>query len=157
MPLSDSLRSDVCAVIEQLGADCEEISARKVGNREQITVVVDKDGGVDLDTVAEISSALSALLDDADGFDEPFVLEVTSPGVDRPLTLPRHWARARGRLVEVSLGDGTSLTGRITEADAESATVTVTTKGRSESLRIPYGDVVRAVVQVEFSKPGEER
>lgn len=157
MPLTETLRRDICAVIEQAGLDCEEISTRIVGNREQITVVIDKDGGVDLDSVADMSSALSNLLDNAAGFDAPFVLEVTSPGVDRPLTLPRHWSRARNRLVEVATHDGTSFTGRIIEADDEGARIDVTTKGRTDSVRVPYADVLRAVVQVEFSKPREER
>lgn len=157
MPLTETLRRDMCVVIEQAGLDCEEISTRTVGNREQITVVIDKDGGVDLDSVAEMSSALSSLLDDAAGFDEPFVLEVTSPGVDRPLTLPRHWSRARGRLVEVATHDGSSLTGRIIENDDDGARIDVTTKGRTDSVRVAYADVLRAVVQVEFSKPREER
>jgi len=166
MALSESLRTSVTAAVETLGLDCEDIVERTVGKRLNITVVVDKDGGVDLDTIADVSSAVSAVLDDAPGLDEPFVLEVTSPGVDRPLTHPRHWTRALNRLVEISVKEGSPtaadagvhspIRARITSVGDDHVSLRANTKGREYELTLPFADVEHAVVQVEFSKPGEE-
>lgn len=164
MALNESLRTSVSAAVESFGLDCEEVAERTVGKRLNVTVVVDKDGGVDLDTIAEVSTAVSAILDDAPGFDEPFVLEVTSPGVDRPLTHQRHWARNLNRLVDITLKEG-SLTAvgsdspiraRITSVEDDHVVVQGNVKGRAFELTLPLSDIERAVVQVEFNKPGEE-
>jgi len=92
-------------VVSATGHDLEDVNVTSAGRRSLVRVVVDADGGVDLDAVAEVSRVVSEALDaDAPGgpaFAGPYVLEVTSPGVDRPLTEPRHWRRAVGRLVQV--------------------------------------------------------
>jgi ribosome maturation factor RimP len=134
--------------------DLEAVSLKAAGRRTVVTVVVDADGGVDLDRVAEISRSISDALDaNPDLFPGAFVLEVTSPGVDRPLTLPQHWRRARTRLVNISLNNGELAAGRITESDAESVTIT---HDDGTTQVIELGDVRNAVVQVEFAARAEE-
>ena len=136
-------------VVVAAGLDLEDIAIEKVGRREKVSVIVDTDGGVSLDAIAEVSSALSAALDEAgDVASSSYVLEVSSPGVDRPLTLPRHWRRNTGRLVVIDLEDGSSITGRITGSD--DATVTLDVNGEAQQLAL--GQVQRAIVQVEFSR-----
>jgi ribosome maturation factor RimP len=94
-------------VIRAMDMDLEGIKVTTVGRRRLLRVVVDADGGVSLDDIALASRELSARLDGADQMGEmPYTLEVSSPGVDRPLTQPRHWRRAVGRLVVVPLADG---------------------------------------------------
>ena len=88
------------------GLDLEDVVVTPAGKRRLLRVVVDQDGGVDLDTVAGVSTAVSATLDESDAMGgAPYVLEVTSPGVDRPLTAPRHWRRNRDRLVKVATAE----------------------------------------------------
>jgi ribosome maturation factor RimP len=131
------------------GMDLEGVSVETVGRRQKLSVVVDADGGVDLDAVAELSTALSAALDEAASIGEsPFVLEVTSPGVDRPLQLPRHWRRAKDRLVAVELTDGESITGRVLSSDETSADLQVDGSVHT----VLFADVVRAIVQIEFDR-----
>ena len=87
---------------------------------------VDKDGGVTLDDVADATREVSRVLDDSDVMGEqPYTLEVTSRGVDKPLTLPRHWRRNQTRLVTATLADGTTITGRITSSDDAAACLDV--------------------------------
>jgi ribosome maturation factor RimP len=131
------------------GMDLEGVTVEKVGRRDKLSVVVDADGGVDLDAVAELSTALSAALDEDSSIGEsPYVLEVTSPGVDRPLQLPRHWRRAKDRLVAVELADGGSMTGRVLGSDETSAELEV----NGSVHTVPFVDVVRAIVQIEFDR-----
>lgn len=138
-------------IVEAVGLDLEEIKIRKAGSRSVVSVVVDKDGGVDLDTVAVVSRACSDALDENDPFgSQPYVLEVGSPGVDRPLTEPRHWRRARNRLVHVTFMDGSTTTGRIVEI----ADDRVQLLDDSGVRVVEFADVSKAVVQVEFNSSG---
>jgi ribosome maturation factor RimP len=89
-------------VVRAAGLDLESVRVGSAGRRRLLRVVVDADGGVDLDNIALVSREASARLDDTGAMGEaPYTLEVSSPGVDRPLTQPRHWRRAVGRLVRV--------------------------------------------------------
>jgi ribosome maturation factor RimP len=135
------------------GVDLEDVAVSRAGSRSLVRVVIDRDGGLDLDAVAEVSHAVSAALD-ADEAVMPgaFVLEVTTPGVDRPLTEPRHWRRARGRLVAVTRRSGGAVVGRVQSADEAGAVIAGTDLPGGE-LVIGYADVSRAVVQVEFNGP----
>lgn len=104
-------------IVQAAGYDLEDVSVTAAGRRNLVRVTVDHDGGIDLDAVAEVSRLVSDSLDEGgDGFAGPYVLEVSSPGVDRPLTEPRHWRRAQGRLVTVTVGER-SVTGRVVHAD----------------------------------------
>jgi ribosome maturation factor RimP len=140
--------------VETTGHDLEDLTVSPAGRRKVVRVVVDKDGGVTLDDIADVSRVVSDLLDQPEAealLAGAYTLEVTSPGVDRPLVQPRHWRRSAGRLVKAVLSDGT-VTGRVVEAD--DAQVTLDVDGAKRTLL--YGEVVRATVQVEFSRPGED-
>lgn len=121
----------------------------------RIMVIADGDNGLDLDTAATLSRSASALLDGLDAIQDQYVLEVSSPGVDRPLTSVKHFRRARGRKVHVVLSDGSTLTGRVGETGDDSVALVVRA-GRDWAVRdISLGDIVKAVVQVEFSPPNQ--
>lgn len=149
----------VTPVIEPLGYDLEEIAVRGPASRRDVTITVDRDGGASLDELAEVSRLLSEALDETDLFgDDPYHLEVSTPGVDRPLTLPRHWRRARGRRVSLERrgGDGTrTVLGRIGESDDESVTLVNNDKGRMSTTVVPLAEITRAVLEVDFTRPGE--
>jgi len=138
-------------VVQDQGYDLEALSVMAAGRRRLVKIVIDSDLGVDLDDVARISSEVSRALDDADAMGEtPYVLEVTSPGVDRPLTLERHWRRAASRLVKVTLTDGESVTGRVASTNETSATLV--NDDDATSVDIAFADVEKAVVQIEFNR-----
>lgn len=138
-------------VVAATGHDLEDVSVTSAGRRSLVRVVVDADGGVDLDAVADISHAVSDALDgDTPGgpaFAGPYVLEVSSPGVDRPLSEQRHWRRAVGRLVQVPVADKT-VTARIVETDDNGVTLDVEGSAR----QIAWDDLGRGRVQVEFNR-----
>lgn len=137
-------------VARDAGYDLEDFSVTTAGRRRVLRVVVDRDGGVDLDDVAELSRLASEALDASDVMGETaYVLEVGSPGVDRPLTAPRHWRRAAGRLVRVTLHAGGSIVGRVVTADDGGVGLEVDGVPR----RLPFDDIARGSVQVEFSRP----
>lgn len=147
--LSELVAPEVAAV----GYDLEDLTVTAAGKRSVVRVVVDKDGGVTLDDVADVSRTISDVLDGVDETDPgllgaTYVLEVSSPGVDRPLTEPRHWRRNVRRLVIATLREGEPLTGRVTAADDEAVTLDVDGTER----RLPYAEVVRGSVQVEFGR-----
>ena len=152
--VSAAVRSRLVELLEPVvagtGSDLEDISIRAAGRRSVVEVVVDRDGGVTLDDVAEIARVVSEALD-ADGVlgETPYTLEVGSRGVDRPLTLPRHWRRATGRLVTVALRGAGSVTGRVVAA--QDASVELDVGGTTRT--VAFADVTKAVVQVEFGKP----
>lgn len=144
-------------VVAATGYDLEDLSVTAAGRRSVVRILVDRDGGVTLDDVALVSRALGEALDAADeaepGLLGPsYVLEVSSPGVDRPLTAPRHWRRNVGRLVSATLHDGTVLTGRVGATDDAGCTLEVD----GGSRRLAYAEIGRGAVQVEFSRRPEE-
>lgn len=140
-------------VVSAAGLDLEDVVVRPAGRRLLVQVFVDKDGGVDLDDVARVSQDVSAKLDESDALgDGPYTLEVGSPGVDRPLTLPRHWRRAVGRLVAVTLSSGETFTGRLVALTGDDAQLDTDTGTRT----IAIAAVTRAVVEVEFNVPDLE-
>ncbi|WP_099040312.1 ribosome maturation factor RimP [Mycobacterium neglectum] len=139
------------------GYEIEDVIIDAAARPPRITVVADGDNGLDLDSAAALSRSASELLDRVDDTAAPYVLEVTSPGVDRPLTTEKHFRRARGRKVELTLSDGTQLTGRLGETGGGVVRLVVR-EGRGGKLAVrelPIGSVAKAVVQVEFSPPNE--
>src|ERR1700746_1476546 len=115
----DRIAGVIRPVIAAAGMDLESVRVTAAGRRRLLRVVVDSDRGVSLDDAAEVSRELSAALDTVAVMgDFPYTLEVSSPGVDRPLTDHRHWRRAVGRLVQVTAADSGSISGRIVAADA---------------------------------------
>jgi ribosome maturation factor RimP len=141
------LRELLEPVVTAAGYDLEDIEVTKAGRRSVLRVIVDSDDGVDLDEVADVSKAVSVALDEADpAGEQPYVLEVTSPGVDRPLTEPRHWRRNIGRKVTAG-----AVEGRIRDVTDDG--VVIEDKGQVETISfeaLPEGKVV-----VEFNRPSD--
>jgi ribosome maturation factor RimP len=137
------------------GYEIEDVVIDTRARPPRISVIADGDIALDLDTIAALSRSASALLDGLDGIRDRYVLEVSSPGVDRPLTSAKHFRRARGRKVELALSDGSQLTGRVGET-REDTIALVVREGREWAVRqIPLVEIVKAVVQVEFSQPAQ--
>jgi ribosome maturation factor RimP len=152
---SERLRELLEPLVTSQGLDLEEISVTSVGRKRVLSVVVDADSGVDLDTVAEVSRALSARLDETDAMGEgEYTLEVGTPGAERLLTQHRHYVRATGRLVRFQLTGGGELVARILKVDDDGLDVEVPgVKGRRPtSRRLDFPEIDRARVQVEFNR-----
>jgi ribosome maturation factor RimP len=155
---SDRVRALLEPVVDGAGLVLEGVTVTPAGKRRVLRVVVDlpddAQGSVDLDAVADVSRAVSDALDASDVLGgSPYVLEVTSPGVDRPLTERRHWSRARGRLVTAeTVVDGAAgqVTGRVTAVDDEG----VTFAGEDGETSVPWTTLRSGRVQVEFNRPG---
>ena len=137
-------------VVTAAGLDLEDVLVTTAGRRRLVRLVVDADDGVSLDDIAGLNQSVSAVLDAPDVMTGPYVLEVTSPGVDRPLTAPRHWLRATSRLVTATMVDGGEVTGRVLRADADGVVLDV----GGQERRLAYPEVGRAQVQVEFARAG---
>jgi len=150
--ITDRLAAVLAAPVQALGLDLEGVDLSKAGKRSVLRIAVDKDGGVDMDDIAEATKAVSVVLDDSDLMGQnAFTLEVSSPGVDRPLTLPRHWRRNVTRLVKIDRRDGEGpLLGRIVASDDAGATLDV--DGTEQT--IAYDAVAKAKIQIEFKREG---
>jgi ribosome maturation factor RimP len=150
----DRIEAELVDPLLALGFDVEAVEVTPAGKRRVLRVAVDKDGGVTLDDVADATREVSRVLDESDVMGEmPYTLEVTSRGVERPLTLPRHWRRNTDRLVRATLIDGTELTGRITDSSDTAATVDVD----GHQHEVAYADVSKALVQIEFNRKTEKK
>lgn len=159
----DQLLETLRPVVAATGYELEDVSVTSAGRRSLVRVTVDSadsgsadgaagGGGIDLDGVALVSRAVSDALDaGADRFAGPYVLEVSSPGVDRPLTEPRHWRRATGRLVQVPVGER-AITGRVREVTGFGVSLDVD----GERREIAWSELGRGQVQVEFTRPVED-
>ncbi|GAA4367123.1 ribosome maturation factor RimP [Nocardioides caricicola] len=151
--IRDRIETELVDPLSALDLDIEAVEISPAGNRRVLRIAVDKDGGVTLDDVAEATRTIDTALEASDVMGEqPYTLEVTSRGVDRPLTLPRHWRRNASRLVKVTLADGQDVTGRIKESDETSVTIEVDGTRRE----IAYAEVKKALVQVEFNRKGQD-
>ncbi|WP_329378661.1 ribosome maturation factor RimP [Streptomyces sp. NBC_01351] len=152
---SDRLRGLLEPLVAAKGLDLEEIEMSKAGKRRMLRIIVDSDEGVELDACAELSREVSDKLDETDvmGEDE-YVLEVSSPGADRPLTEHRHYVRAVGRLVKFQLVESGELIARIIDVDDEGMDLEVPgVKGRKATARrIAFTDIAKARVEIEFNR-----
>lgn len=145
----DRIAAELSGPLSELGLDLEAVELTPAGKRRVLRVAVDQDGGVTLDDIAGATRGVSAVLDASEVMGEtPYTLEVTSRGVDRPLTEPRHWRRNRTRLVAATLADGETLTGRIIDTDESGATLDVD----GETRTLAFDAVARALVQIEFNR-----
>lgn len=163
-PATARLAGWIAPAVEAAGYDLEELVVTPAGRRSVVRVVVDRDNGVTLDDIADVSRAVSDVLDgNDDGMGRtPYVLEVTSPGVDRPLTQQRHWRRNTGRLVTVPVGPGGSgdpVTGRITAVDDAGVELAVEAQGKPGAKKrpptprhVPWAELGAGRVQVEFGR-----
>ena len=164
-PATARLAGWIEPAVHGAGYDLEELVVTPAGRRSVVRVVVDRDEGVTLNDIAEVSRAVSEVLDrNDDGMGRtPYVLEVTSPGVDRPLTEERHWRRNTGRLVVVAVGPAGAteqLTGRIIAVADDGVTLAVEAKGKPGAKKrppqprlVPWAELGAGRVQVEFGRP----
>lgn len=148
---SERVRDVVAPAVRAAGLFLEDVTVHPAGRRTLVRVTVDleadRTGSIDLDSIAEVSRAVAAALDESTVLRGEHVLEVSSPGTDRPLTEPRHFMRARGRLVTLTLADGGVVSGRLVAADE--ATIEL------EDRTVPLADVVRGKVEVELARLDE--
>lgn len=142
------------AEFTRAGYEIEDVVVDEDAPLPRITVIADGDTPLDLDTAAALARSASDLLD-ALAFDGQYVLEVSSPGVGRPLSTAKHFRRAHGRKVELTLSDGSGLTGRVGVVDDDAVTLVVRAGRDWNRRRLPLSEISRAVVQVEFSPPSE--
>jgi len=153
---AELIASALAPLLTTENIDLEALEITPAGKRRVIRVIVDSDGGISLDQIASVSKGVSAELDRLDESGElgqtPYVLEVSSPGVDRLLTLPRHWRRNISRLVKCSLVDGSTVLGRIVSVDEHAVQVEV--DGVEQTIL--YQDIKKAHIEIEFNRTGEK-
>ncbi|MEU8523114.1 ribosome maturation factor RimP [Streptomyces sp. NBC_01216] len=155
---SDRLRGLLEPLVHAKDLDLEEIEVSRAGRRGLLRVIVDSDEGVELDACAELSRAISEKLDETDAMGEgEYVLEVSSPGADRPLTQTRHYVRATGRLVKLRLTDaagGGEVVARILTVDDDGLDLEVPgVKGRKPTARrVEFAEIAKARVEIEFNR-----
>jgi ribosome maturation factor RimP len=159
---ADRLHALLEPAIAELGYDLEAVRVSQVAKRRRVEVVVDGESGVSMDAVADVARVVSDKLDGAEGSavmgDQAYMLEVTSPGVDRPLTLPKHWRRAKSRLVKAVLTDGGTVTGRVLDSDEDGVLLEVPgkKKGTVAQRRLSFAEVAKARMEVDFSRRDDE-
>jgi ribosome maturation factor RimP len=156
MSLSEKITELVQPVVEKAGFFLEDVHVASPGKHRIITCIVDGQAPLNLDQVTSVSRDISELLDAAAFMDEsPFTLEVTSPGVDRPLTLLRHWQKNINRLVKVVKLDESVVNGRITTVEEAHVLLTEDIKGKSKEHTVNFADIKRATVEIEFNRKGD--
>ena len=157
MALKDQISELVTPAVSDLGFYLEDIHIATPGNHLIVTCIVDGDLSLNLDQVTSVSRVISELLDEAAFMGEtPFTLEVTSPGVDRPLTQPRHFAKNVDRLLKIVKLDGSEVTGRILSNTDQDVTLTVTVKKETVEQTVALADIKRAVVEIEFNRKDDK-
>ncbi|MFI6947917.1 ribosome maturation factor RimP [Streptomyces sp. NPDC050422] len=152
---SERLRGLVEPLVSAEQLDLEEIEVSRAGRRRVLRIIVDSEEGVELDACADLSRAISDKLDETDAMGEDeYVLEVSSPGADRPLAEHRHYVRATGRLARLTLNEGGELVARILAVDEEGLDLEVPgVKGRKPtSRRIAFDEIAKARVELEFNR-----
>jgi ribosome maturation factor RimP len=157
MALKDQISELVTPAVSDLGFYLEDVHVATPGNHRIVTCIVDGDLSLNLDQVTSVSRVISELLDEAAFMGEtPFTLEVTSPGVDRPLTQPRHFAKNVDRLLKIVKLDGSAVTGRILSNTDQDVTLTVTVKKETVEQTVALADIKRAVVEIEFNRKDDK-
>ncbi len=157
MALKDQISELVTPAVSDLGFYLEDIHIATPGNHRIVTCIVDGDISLNLDQVTSVSRVISELLDEAAFMGEtPFTLEVTSPGVDRPLTQPRRFAKNVDRLLKIVKLDGSEVTGRILSNTDQDVTLTVTVKKETVEQTVALADIKRAVVEIEFNRKDDK-
>lgn len=146
----------VSPVVEHHGLEVDRVEVVAAGKRALVRIFLDGDGpegrGPSLDQIAEATRSISAALDDADlTRGRPYVLEVSSRGVGRPLTEAKHYRRNLGRLVALSTEAG-EVVGRITAVGEDAVELDIDGAGRA----VPLASIEKALVQVELNRPGTQ-
>jgi ribosome maturation factor RimP len=152
--LKDSIADLIRPAVENAGFFLEDVFTSNPGNHRIVTCMVDGLKPLSLDEVTLVSREISAILDDSPLLTEAFTLEVTSPGIERPLTLPRHWKNIT-RIIKVTLNDDSEVSGRLTEFDEVRAILIENIKGRMKTHEVNFADVKKATVEIEFNRKDE--
>ena len=143
MGKKEDISAAITPALEALGFYLEDVTITSAGRRSMLTVIVDGDTHLSLDQVTSATKAIGEIVESVQSLGEtPFTLEVTSPGLDRPLTKVRHWQKNINRLIKVVLLDGSEIKGRIKDVNEVSATV--------DEKNINYSDIKRATLEIEF-------
>ena len=158
MALKDQISELITPALHQAGYFLEDVNLVNPGQHRIVTVIVDGETGLNLDQVTVASKLVSELLDEASFMGEtPFTLEVTSPGIDRPLTLPRHFTKNVDRLLKVTKNDGVVVIGRIQSNTENDVTLEVTEKKEVKEVVITLAEIKRALVEIEFNRKDGEK
>ena len=153
MALADQISSLISPTVESRGLFLEEVHIVSPGKHRIVTCIIDSPSTLNLDQVTDISREISELLDAAPFMgDSPFTLEVTSPGVDRPLTQERHFVKNIGRLMKVVKHDGTVIVGRAQAVQGSELILIVTEKKSEKQVALAFADIKRATVEIEFNR-----
>lgn len=148
MGKKEDISAAITPALEALGFYLEDVTITSAGRRSMLTIIVDGDTHLSLDQVTSATKAIGEIVESIQSLGEtPFTLEVTSPGLDRPLTKPRHWRKNIDRLAKIVLLDGKEVKGRIKAASELSATV--------DESEIKFSDIKRASLEVEFKQVGK--
>ena len=157
MALKDQISELVTPAVSDQGFYLEDVHVATPGSHRIVTCIVDGDASLNLDQVTTVSRVISELLDEAAFMGEtPFTLEVTSPGVDRPLTQPRHFAKNIDRLLKIVKLDGSEVNGRILSNTDHDVTLTVTVKKETLEQTVSLNEIKRAVVEIEFNRKDDK-
>ena len=157
MALKDQISELVTPAVSDQGFYLEDVHVATPGSHRIVTCIVDGDASLNLDQVTTVSRVISELLDEAAFMGEtPFTLEVTSPGVDRPLTQPRHFAKNIDRLLKIVKLDGSEVTGRILSNTDHDVTLTVAIKKETIEQTVSLSEIKRAVVEIEFNRKDDK-
>jgi ribosome maturation factor RimP len=141
----EQVAAAITPIIESLGFYVEDIAITSAGKRSMLTVIVDGDTHLSLDQVTVATKAISEIVENLPTLgNNPFTLEVTSPGLDRPLTKPRHWQKNKDRLIKIILNDGKEITGRIKDSTQSAVTV--------DEQVINLADIKRATLEIDFKQ-----
>jgi ribosome maturation factor RimP len=147
MSSNDRVKEIVSQILDSRDIYLEEVAIKPAGRRSIVQILIDSAGGLDLDLVAAVSREISDALDQTDALgNNPYTLDVGSPGIDRPLTLPRHWQRNKNRLVQIETSQDEVVVDRIMESDEVAVTLKETRRV------ISFKDIKRAQVQIEFNR-----
>jgi ribosome maturation factor RimP len=145
MSNKEQVAAAITPAIESLGFYVEDIAITSAGKRSMLTVIVDGDTHLSLDQVTVATKAISEIVENLPTLgNNPFTLEVTSPGLDRPLTKPRHWQKNKDRLIKIILNDGKEITGRIKDSTQSAVTV--------DEQVVNFADMKRATLEIEFKQ-----
>ena len=148
MGKKEEISAEITPALSDLGFYLEDITITSAGRRSMLTVIVDGDTHLSLDQVTVATKAISEIVENIQSLGQaPFTLEVTSPGLDRPLTKPRHWRKNIDRLVKIVLLDGKDVKGRVKDATDISATI--------DEQVIKFSDIKRATLEIEFKQVGK--
>jgi ribosome maturation factor RimP len=143
MPLNEDISAAIRPIIEASGNYLEELTITSAGKVKILTVIVDSDSHLNLDQITAVTKEISEIIEALEELgDSAFTLEVTSPGIDRPLTKPRHWRKNFDRLVKITMISGQDIQGRIGEATETTVFV--------GDQKVSFEDIKRAVLEIEF-------